>query len=183
MGSNFKVGRTEERTCPTPVPVIVILLVSLFFFAVPQTLLSASDETVSTVLGTDLLQITADRSGTIDIANSSMEYTGNVKITFGETVITADNVKIFFKKDSDAGLSLSQDSLERIVASGNVRIDSEDGIATGEKAVYDSPSDSLVITGNPATFVDAALTLSVPEITVKGIQQPDSNSDRTILDK
>jgi lipopolysaccharide export system protein LptA len=174
MGMGFKSGRNREKNSPASVFGIITLLAGIIFFGSPQILFSASNDTTSAEEDTDRLVISAEDSGKIDLVNSSMEYNDNVRITYGETVITADNVIIHFKDfntglSADGGLLRSKESLEKFIASGNVRISSENGIATGEKAVYDSSADTLVITGNDATVVSAAYTLSAPELTVTGI--------------
>ena len=170
MGLIINLGRNGERLFPASIPVIVMLLAGLVLLGCPQLLFSAQGDTVSAGKNSGRLVIKADNSGIIDMVSSSMEYTGNVEIFLGETVITADKVKFFFKKNSGAGLSPNEESIEKIIASGNIRIETENGIATGEEAVYDASADSLVVTGDPATFEDAAISLSVPEITVIGIQ-------------
>lgn len=103
------------------------------------------------------------------------EFTGNVRVAQEETVITADNIKAFFKKSADGEFSLNGsstekigDSVEKIVARGNVKIVVEDNVATGDEAVYDSASGKFVLTGDPATLVVGVYTSSASVVEIIG---------------
>jgi len=105
----------------------------------------------------------------------SAEFTGNVSFTQEKTFIMADYVKAFFKKSADGGLFLNEGSagnipgsVEKIIANGNVKIVSEDAVATGDNAIYDSTVGSFVLTGDPATLVVGVLKSSAPEVEIIG---------------
>ena len=70
------------------------------------------------------------------------EFIGNVR-----AVITADRLKIFYNKiENDSSVS-DKGSIEKIVSSGNVKINFDDKVAVSEHAVYTSETGVLVLTG------------------------------------
>jgi lipopolysaccharide export system protein LptA len=112
--------------------------------------------------------ITADESGTIDFTTSSAEWNKNVKITFGPTVITGDKLKVYFKKNTDSGISLNEDSISEVIITGNVKIVTEDGVATAQKAIYEAETKTLVLIGEPATLKSDKLDMACPKISFTG---------------
>jgi lipopolysaccharide transport protein LptA len=101
-----------------------------------------------------------------DPAESLFELTDNVKIVQGSTVITAENAKIFFIKNASAEQKLNSESVEKFLATGNVRIELENGVATSEKAVYFTETKILTLSGTPAKFVSGDNTITGRTITV-----------------
>jgi lipopolysaccharide transport protein LptA len=127
----------------------------LFVFAVilcfttPQPLFAAADEEH------DDLLLVADESE-INPLEYSIDYIGNVVITSGATRITADKLKLYYKKDLHIADATDSSAIESFVASGNVVISTENFIANASKAVYDSRTKELVLTGEPAIVRYAA---------------------------
>ena len=75
------------------------------------------------------------------------EFIGNVRAVQEDTVIIADRLKIFYKKiENDSSIS-DEESIEKIVSSGNVKIKFDDKVAVSEHAVYTSETGILVLTG------------------------------------
>lgn len=75
------------------------------------------------------------------------EFIGNVRAVQEDTVITADRLKIFYKKiENDSSIS-DKESIEKIVSSGNVKIKFDDKVAVAQHAVYTSKTGILVLTG------------------------------------
>jgi lipopolysaccharide export system protein LptA len=136
---------------------------------------SALNDTEPAATETSDVQFNADRI-MINPADSSAELIGNAFIKQEEAVITADKVKIYFKNNSDSGVFHGDEntadianSIEKIVATGNVRIVAEDIVATADEAVYDLDEGSLVMTGEPAAkIVKGLYTMSAPEIEMTG---------------
>ena len=137
-----------------------------FYFSVPvrslfvltATLVIISGFMVSSVFAEEedlkenkKIYITADRL----IADSEArcaEFIGNVRAVQEDTVIIADRLKIFYKKveDSNKGLTSSKESIEKIVSSGNVKINFDDKVVVAQHAVYTSETGVIVLTGpNP----------------------------------
>lgn len=178
MEPDFNSGRSRRVKGPLSIRGITGLLTAILFLCSSQLLTAASNETDTAVTDTATAGLSADRI-IFNPADASLEYIGNVSITLGEIVITADNVKAFLKKGEDSGSSLSSGSLEKveesfeelfekIVAEGNVNIVFQNGVATGDEAVYDLAAQSSVLTGNPASLVVGGYTMTSPEITLNG---------------
>ena len=103
------------------------------------------------------------KSGPIQIVSDRLEafnekkmavFTGNVVATEGDRVIKSDQLFLYYKKDeAKAKRPVKADSesgdLDRIEAKGNVRIIQGNRIITGEKAVYLSDEQKIIVTGNP----------------------------------
>ena len=75
------------------------------------------------------------------------EFIGNVRAVQEDSVITADRLKIFYKKVENNSSISDEGSIEKIVSSGNVKINFEDKVAVSEHAVYTSKTGVLVLTG------------------------------------
>ncbi|GAB6908504.1 conserved hypothetical protein [Desulfosarcina cetonica] len=100
-----------------------------------------------------------------DPAHNQAEFIGNVHATQGETHITADSLKIFFAKSSGADNSSPAQSMEKLVASGNVKIKFDNRLAVARKAVYITAKRVLILTGPGATVTSGDNTISGETIT------------------
>lgn len=112
------------------------------------------------------IHITADRL--ISDKNAGYaEFIGNVKAVQEETVITADRLKIFLKKnlDNKDPLSVNEESIHEIVARGNVKIKFDNRLAVTEQAVYNTDTMVLVLTGDNSKIVSENDSISGEKIT------------------
>ena len=113
------------------------------------------------------IYITADKL----IADSEArcaEFIGNVRAVQEDTVIIADRLKIFYKKveDSNKGLTSSEESIEKIVSSGNVKINFDDQVAVAQHAVYTSKTGIIVLTGPNSKITSGINFVSGEKITL-----------------
>lgn len=113
------------------------------------------------------IYITADKL----IADSEAkwaEFIGNVRAVQEDTVITADRLKIFYKKVEDNNKNLTSDegSIEKIISSGNVKINFDDKVAVAEHAVYTSETGVLVLTGPNSKVTSGTNFVSGEKITI-----------------
>jgi lipopolysaccharide export system protein LptA len=114
----------------------------------------------------DKVQITADRLIS-DNGGKIAEFTGNVRAVQGDTVITAESLKIFFKDETDAkNPAGSQESIREIVAAGKVRIKFDARLAEAEKAVYSAETQILLLTGPGSKISDGASSITGSRITL-----------------
>lgn len=94
------------------------------------------------------IHISADR---LISDNNAMyaDFTGNVRAVQGDTVITADNLKIFYDKDPAGGkkVAAAKESIKKMVAKGNVKIEFGNKVAVSEHAVYLKDANVLILTG------------------------------------
>lgn len=97
-----------------------------------------------------------------------VEFIGNVKATQGSDVITADRLKIFFKKtpQSNDNLIADQESIAKIVANGNVTIHFDNKVAVAEQAVYITATRVLVLSGPNSKIVSGSDSIAGEKITI-----------------
>jgi lipopolysaccharide export system protein LptA len=110
------------------------------------------------------IHVTAERLVS-DSNNNQAEFIGNVHATQGNTQITADRLKLFFSKKADTDETASAQSLEKLVASGNVQIKFDNRLAVAKQAVYITAERVLVLTGPDATVTSGENTISGEKIT------------------
>jgi len=84
-----------------------------------------------------------------DSVSKTAEFIGQVKVTRGASVITADRLKIYYTdtpqdKNNRAN---PKTAIKQIVAEGNVRIKSEELIAVAQKAVYIRDTQKIILSG------------------------------------
>ncbi len=97
-----------------------------------------------------------------------VEFIGNVKATQGSDVITADRLKIFFKKtpQSNDNLIANQESIAKMVANGNVTIHFDNKVAVAEQAVYITATRVLVLSGPNSKIVSGSDSVAGEKITI-----------------
>jgi len=99
-------------------------------------------------------EMTAYRNNEKDGKDASIDLKGHVTFTQDATTLTADTVKIFFKKTGEQG----SQTPHNVIASGHVRIvknssvDSLDIHAKSEQVEYDVPAKKMILTGKPEVW-------------------------------
>jgi len=85
-------------------------------------------------------------------ASKFNELSGNVEVIYQSYVINSDRLKIYFfetatitKKDTDKKDEGAK--IEKIVATGNVKIKFDNRVATSEKAEYFIKTEDLILSG------------------------------------
>lgn len=80
------------------------------------------------------------------------EFIGNTRTTQGSTVITSDMLKVFYNSGLEKGGNAApgEQSIKKIIAKGNVKIDFDDQNAEADQAVYTTEDRVLVLTGKNA---------------------------------
>ena len=87
------------------------------------------------------------------------EFIGNVKATQADFVITSDKLRIYYKgellnSEKESKESNDEELLKKIVATGNVKVTSEEFIAKAEKLEYDTASMTIVLIGENSTVIN-----------------------------
>lgn len=131
----------------------------------------ASDKTNDTATShvgkDDKIHIIADKLVS-DSETNSFEFIGNVKATQGDSVITGDRLKVFYKKDTDtkdSSLS-SEQSIQKIIVKGQVVIKFDNKIAMAEQAIYTTETKVLVLTGPDSKIISGNDAISGETITL-----------------
>lgn len=163
----MKISGCNQNRCRIFYGWAVALILSTFFLAI---CLYAGDETGDSASRTgssdEKIRITAERLVSDSEARFA-EFSGNVKATQGDTVITADQLKIFYKSDpkGKTGGSPGEESIDKIVANGNVKIDFENRVAVAQHAVYITETRILVLSGADSKITSGTDYISGEKIT------------------
>ena len=115
----------------------------------------------------DKIHITADKL----ISDHEAKYTefiGNVRATQRDTVITADKLKIFFKRGvgNKKNPLAGDESINKIVADGNVQIKFDNRVAVTQQAVYITETRVLVLSGADSKVISGDNSISGEKITI-----------------
>jgi len=94
------------------------------------------------------IRISTDQA-VIDGKGRQTEFKGNVKVFVDDTKIEADWLSITYRPGMapDKTASFSEQSIEEILAKGNVKIMFEDKTAVAHQATYTPHSKTLILTG------------------------------------
>ncbi len=106
----------------------------------------------------------AAEKGAIHIKSDFMEamdqkgtvvFTGHVVAVRDDLTINSDRLEVFYSKNNDKGKAVQGDknagdkkAIDKIVATGHVRITKAGRVATAEKAVYDKRAEKITLTGS-----------------------------------
>ncbi len=81
-----------------------------------------------------------------DNKNQLIIFTGNVVAKQGEMTIYADVTHVYYEKKEEGN------EVREIVATGNVKIQQADQVATGQKAVFINSEQKIILTGQPKVW-------------------------------
>jgi len=116
---------------------------------------------------TNHIRITADTL-IAEVDAGEIEFVGNVKATQAESVITADRLKILYDPETFK-INTSEEktkSIEKIIATGHVRIVYDNIIAETDKAEYTIISDVLVLTGEQSKIIQKGHSIAGRKFTL-----------------
>jgi lipopolysaccharide export system protein LptA len=114
----------------------------------------------------DPVNITADKF-VVDDVGGVATFTGSVVVKRKKLTVWAPKVVVEYGEDGPS-------SIRSFVASGGVRIKTDDQDATGDYAIYDPKAQTLRITGN-VMVVSAASTVGAGDLVI------DLNADTTVF--
>ena len=116
----------------------------------------------------DQIRIMADKL-IAEVDAGEIEFIGNVKATQAETVITADRLKIFYDADKikSQADAFKNESIDKITASGHVKIIHEDIIAETDKAEYTIKSGLLVLAGPQSKITQGGHSITGTKFTLQ----------------
>ncbi len=151
-GSLVKTKPSEPKT--GIVTQIVRMIFMLVFSLIGANQLIA-DDPPQMEQSTPPIQITADRLISFGSKNHA-EFIGKVKVVQGETIIHSDRLKLFYLSGTSQQDTINTGDIETIEAIGNVRIEFDNRVAVGQKAVYSTIERKLVLTGPGAKITEGA---------------------------
>ncbi|RPJ78464.1 MAG: lipopolysaccharide transport periplasmic protein LptA [Deltaproteobacteria bacterium] len=112
-------------------------------------LLAAGPESKDSISADKPIHITSDQLNINDM-NKEAEFKGNVLATQENTVIHSDTLQIFYKKDQPVleNTPNSVQSIQKIIAKGNVKINFDNRLAEADQAIYSADTGILELTGD-----------------------------------
>jgi len=127
----------------------------------------AADEPKDQQAENEPIQIVADELISYN-EEKYAEFIGSVKATQADFTITSDKLRIYYrgelleseKKDGD------QELLKKIVATGNVKITSEEYDAEADQAEYDTDTGTVILSGENAKVVSGKNSITGSKITM-----------------
>ena len=155
--SHFKAPSLRRSIFLSVVGLILLQIGSVYADTTSKAPETATPETAK-------IQITARRLVS-NVSNKEAEFIGDVTARQGNTQITADSLKVFFGASSDAENKTPTQSLEKLVASGNVEIKFDNRVAVAQQAVYITAQRLMVLSGPNAMVTDGENTISGETIT------------------
>lgn len=145
---------------------MLALLPALVFIILSAPILAVtSDGTDATDLNTETIHITSQRL-VADQNSQFVFFSGNVKAVQGATTIFSDSLKVFYQDAENTSVTYSQDSISKILALGNVRIEMDDKTAYCEQAVYMTETKSLTLSGEDTRIQSEGNLISGEKITI-----------------
>jgi lipopolysaccharide export system protein LptA len=98
------------------------------------------------------IQIESDK---LDVreAESVAEFTGNVSVVQGPTLLKAGKMVVYYAKNGGSAATGSA-AIDKLDISGTVYVKSNTQIATGDAATFDMKSQVLVMTGKEVVLSD-----------------------------
>ena len=139
----------------------IIVLLALFVFAG-----DLPTEKDKNQVG-EQIQIVADKLIAND-AEKYAEFIGDVQASQGNFTITSEHLRIYYKENIDnlQNQTGDQEFIQRIVASGHVKISSDKYTAETERAEYDLDNAVLVLKGENSTIKSGKNLITGSKITV-----------------
>ena len=113
------------------------------------------------------IQIVADKLITNSVEKFA-EFVGDVRASQGNLVINSERLRIYYRDDPDRNKNQigGQESIKRIVASGNVQVSFEEYRAETDQVEYDPDTQVLVFTGENSTMTSGKNILTGSKISV-----------------
>ncbi len=146
--------------------VIFLLAVSMAMPSAHADDMSSNPDTKDHNKNNNKIYITADKLISDNKAGYA-EFIGNVRANQEETVITADRLKIFYKKhlaDKNKPV-IGQESIHQIIANGNVKIKFDNRVAESQQAVYNTETNVLVLSGADSKIISGNDIITGEKIT------------------
>jgi len=102
-----------------------------------------------------------------DIDTGETEFLGHVRMSQGNMIVTAERMKIYYQKDLlDKNHNTAvKESIIKIIASDNVRINFDNLVAFTEEAVYAAETKVLILSGNNSKLFSGANSITGSKFT------------------
>ena len=117
--------------------------------------------------GNEPIQIVADELISYN-EDKYAEFIGNVKVTQGNFTITSDKLRIYYQGEllDNEKQGGDEELLKKIIATGNVKISSEQYNAEAEKAEYDTAAMTVILSGENTQVISGKNSITGSKITL-----------------
>jgi lipopolysaccharide export system protein LptA len=106
------------------------------------------------------IYISADEVIT-ELESGKTLFEGNVRVSQGQSVITADRMIVYYRKaEGDPDKLAVGESIQKIIARGNVEINYENLIAFTDKAVYMADAKVLTLSGTNTKVISGKSSIT-----------------------
>jgi lipopolysaccharide export system protein LptA len=121
----------------------------------------AADDSNTVQAESEPIQIVADKLISFN-EEKYADFIGNVKVTQGEFTITSDKLRIHYRGELlDAEKKKSEENIiKKIIATGNVKITSEQYKAQADKVEYDTATTTVILSGENSKVVSGKNSIS-----------------------
>jgi len=94
------------------------------------------------------------------------EFIGNVKATQADFVITSDKLRIYYRGEllNTEKKGNDEEVLKKIVATGNVKITTDQYVAKTEELEYDTAAMTIILTGENSTVINGKNSITGSKI-------------------
>ena len=109
------------------------------------------------------VKITSDKLVAQSLSNY-LEFSGNVRVTQGDTSITSKRLKVFYENTKEG--NWGQDSIKKIIAFENVKIKHQDKTAQTQQAEYITKKQLIILTGENTKIYSGKNIITGAKITI-----------------
>ncbi len=130
-----------------------------------------------------IIHIDADRLIS-NIEDGWAQFTGNVCVTRESLIIKSDSLKIYYKKliKGQNKPATGQELVEKIIATGNVHIKSDELVAISHQAIYTKETGTIILSGHDSKVISGNNSIAGSQIILymdeKGIKVTGSSTKR-----
>jgi len=112
-----------------------------------------------------IIHINADRLIS-NIEDGWAEFTGNVCVTRESLIIKSDSLKIYYKKlfKGQNKPATGQELIEKIIATGNVHVKSDELVAKSHQAIYTKKTGIIILSGNDSKVISGNNSIAGSQI-------------------
>lgn len=159
--------KDASKSAGSPLVYLIAIALSVLFHLIGGKELCAGENSSSAYKDTSKINILANKL-VFEREKNFAEFSGNVKATEKDTVLTSETMKIYFSDTLEKGQEKTVNSrnIKEIQASGNVKITFEDTVAISEKAVYSIQDNVLILTGKNTRLTRAGNSITGDKITI-----------------
>ena len=112
-----------------------------------------------------IIHINADRLIS-NIEDGWAEFKGNVCVTRKSLIIKSDTLKIYYKKllKGQNKPATGQELIEKIIATGNVHIKSDELVAISHQAIYTKETGNIILSGHDSKVISGNNSIAGSQI-------------------